>query len=122
MAPAWRGGSNYSSLFGLFGVDDGLLGDEDTIKEFTLILAADSADLLDLGAALGESGVVNAIEDQLALDVSGVVHLGAALHHDELVLLATKEVLDGDAGAVLGDGHIDGEMGVHKSHLVAEAL
>ena len=30
--------------------------------------------------------------------------------------------IDGDAGAVLGDHDIDGEMSVYKSHLVAEAL
>ena len=41
---------------------------------------------------------------------------------DEFVLLTTKEVLDSDVLAILGDDNVDGEMSVYKSHLVAEAL
>ena len=108
--------------FSLFGLNEGLLGHEDAVKELTLVLASDSADLLDLGAAEGEGGVVDSVEDELTLDVGGVGDLGAAFHHDKLVLLATEEVLDGDAGAVLGDGDVDGEMGVYQPHLVSEAL
>ena len=104
------------------GLDEGLLGDKNSIKELTLILATDSAHLLDLGAAEGEGSVVDAVEDKLALDVLGVADLGAGLHDDELVLLATKEVLDGDLVAVLGDDDVDGEMSVDESHFVAEAL
>ena len=104
------------------GLNKGLLGDEDTIKEFTFILAADSADLLDLGAGKRKSSVIDTIEDELTLDIVRVSDLGGASHHDELVLLSTKEVLDGDAGAVLGDNDVNGEMSVYKSHLVAEAL
>ena len=102
--------------------DVGLLGDEDTIEEFTLILASYSADLLDLGAHLGESCEVNAVEDKFALDIGRVGDLGAALHVDDLVLLSTQEVLDSDGGAVLGDDNVDGEMSVDQSHFVAEAL
>ena len=69
-----------------------------------------------------ESGVVDAVEDELTLDVGAESCGGATLHLDDLVLLATKEVLDGDLGAVLGDDDVDGEMSVHESHLVAEAL
>jgi hypothetical protein len=110
---------SYSEFLGL---NLGLLGNENSIKELTLILAADAAHLLNLGAALGKGSVVNAIEDELALDVSGLLDGGASLHLDNLVLLATEEVLDSDLGAVLGDNDVDGEMSVHKSHFVAEAL
>ena len=100
----------------------GLLGDEDAIEELALVLAADTAHLLDGRAALGESSVVNAIEDKLTLDVSRELDGGATLHLDDLVLLATKEVLDSDLRAILGDDNVNGEMSVDKSHLVAEAL
>lgn len=113
--------SRQRSLDGL-GLNVGLLGNEDTIKEFTLILAADSADLLDLGAALGEGVKVDTIEDNLTLLFGGESGGSASLHLDDLVLLSTKEVLDSDLGAVLGDDDVDGEMSVYKSHFVAEAL
>ena len=109
-----------SSLF--LGLDEGLLGDEDSVEELTLVLATDSADLLDLGAAEGESGVVDTVEDKLTLDIWVEGNLSSLGHGDELVLLATEEVLDSDAAAVLGDDDVDGEMGVYQSHLVSEAL
>ena len=59
------------SLIVFLGVNEGLLGDEDSVEELTLILAADSADLLDLGAGEGNSGDVSTIEDKLTLDISG---------------------------------------------------
>ena len=117
---------NIHSLLGgsviFLGLDEGLLGDEDSVEELTLVLATDTADLLDARAALGEGSVVDAVEDELTLDVGAELHGGAALHDDVLVLLAAQEVLDGDAGAVLGDHDVDGEMSVHESHLVAVAL
>jgi hypothetical protein len=115
-------GAYYMSCSVLSGLNLGLLGDEDAIEEFTLVLAADLADLLDLRAGQGEESVVNAIEDDLALDVSRLSADSATSHLNDLVLLSTKEVLDSDLGAVLGDSNVDGEMSVHKSHLVAEAL
>jgi len=114
--------SHLHSLVILLGLDESLLGNEDSVKEFTLILASNSADLLDLGAGLGESGVVGAVEDKLTLDVGGEGDLSVSETGDDLVLLATKEVLDSDGGAILGDDNIDGEMSVYKSHFVAEAL
>ena len=105
-----------------FGVSLGLLRDEDAVEELTLVLAADAAYLLDLGAHQREGSVVNSIEDDLTLDIGGELAGGATLHLDELVLLTTKEVLDSDLRAVLGDSNVDGEMSVNKSHLVAEAL
>ena len=110
------------SLSNFLGLDEGLLGDEDAVKELALVLSADPADLLHLGAEHGKRAVVVAVEDELALDVGGDLDGAAVLHGDELVLLAAEEVLDGDAGAVLGHNHVDGEMRVDESHLVAEAL
>jgi len=71
---------------------------------------------------LGEGVEVDAIEDNLTLLFGGESGDGASLHLDDLVLLSTKEVLDSDLGAVLGDDDVDGEMSVDESHLVAEAL
>jgi len=106
----------------LLSFDEGLLGNENSVEELTLILAANPADLLDLGAAERKSSVVDSVEDDLTLDFVGVADDGAAHHLDDLVLLATKEVLDGDLGSVLGDNDVDGEMSVNESHFVAEAL
>ena len=89
-------GAHCMSYSEFLGLNLGLLGNENSIKELTLILAADAAHLLNLGAALGKGSVVNAIEDELALDVSGLLDGGASLHLDNLVLLATEEVLDSD--------------------------
>ena len=107
---------------GLRDLNVGLGANEDTIEEFTVILAADSADLLDLRACLGEGVEVDTVEDNLTLDVGGEVALGALLHVDDLVLLSTEEVLNGDGVTVLGDDAVDGEMGVDHSHFVAETL
>ena len=68
--------------------------------------------------------VVNSFKDKFTLDFGsgGGGDLGASLHEDDFVLFATQEVLDGDAGTILGDSDIDGEMGVYQPHLVFEAL
>ena len=68
--------------------------------------------------------VVNSFKDKFTFDFSsgGGGDLGASFHEDNFVLFATQEVLDGDACSVLGDNHIDGEMGVYQPHLVFEAL
>ena len=110
------------SLVGFLGFDEGLLGDEDAIKELTLVLASYSANLLDLRAAEGESSDVDSIKDELTLLFFALNDLAACGHVDKLVLLTTKEILDSDAGSVLGDGDVDGEMSVDQSHLEAEAL
>ena len=110
------------SLFNFLGLNESLLGDENTVEEFTFVLASNSADLLDLGASEGERLVVNTIEDQFTLLLTGDSDFGATSAFNELVLFTAEEVLDSNAGAVLGNHNIDGEMSVHKSHLVAEAL
>ena len=109
-----------SSVF--LGVDELLLVDEDAIKELSFVLATNSADLADLGAAEGSAGVVNAFEDQFVLEVSSELDDDAREHLDFLVLLATQEVLDRDRRSVLGDDNVDGEVSVHQPHSVAEAL
>jgi len=106
----------------VLGGGQGLLGDEDTIEEFTLVLGADLADLRDLGAGEGDHGVVEAVENELVLDVLGGVDGATGLEMDEVTLLSTKEVLDLNLLLVLGDVGVNGEMCVHESHLVAEAL
>lgn len=105
------------------GLDEHLLGDEDSIEELSLILAvSDLAGLADLGAREGEGSVVDTVEDKLVLDLLGEGNGGASEHVNVLVLLATQEVLDSERRTVLGDDDVNGEMSVHESHLVAEAL
>ena len=111
-----------SDSLDFFGFNEGLLGNEDAIKELTLVLASYSANLLDLRAAQGESSDVDSVKDKLTLLFFALDDLAAWGHSDELVLLATKEILNSDAGSILGDGDIDGEMSVDQSHLEAEAL
>lgn len=106
----------------ILGVSDSLLGDEDTVEELAFILASNFAHATKLTAAERECSIVNSVEDELVLDVLGEGHDGAAEHFHGEVLLAPEEVLHGHFGAVLGNGDVDGEMGVHQSHLVAEAL
>merc|ERR1719420_81211 len=110
------------SLGSFFGFNEGLLGNEDAIKELTLVLASYSANLLDLRAAKGESSDVDSIKDELTLLFFAFSNLAASSHVDKLVLLATKEILNSDAGSILGNGDVDGEMSVDQSHLEAEAL
>ena len=104
------------------GLDLGLLGDENAIEELALILAADTAHLLDGRAALGKGSVVDTVEDDLSLGIGGELGSGASLHLDDLILLASEEVLHSDLITSLGDNNVDREMSVNESHLVAEAL
>ena len=110
------------SLRWIFGFNEGLLGNEDAVKELTLVLASNSANLLDLRAAKRESSDVDSVKDKLTLLLFALDNLAAWGHVDELVLLTTKEVFNSDTGSVLGDGDVDGEMGVNQSHFEAEAL
>lgn len=112
--------SRSSSL--LDGLDDGLVGDEDAVQELTLVLGADLAALGDLGAAERQSLLVNALEDDLVLDLGAEAGLAAWLEHDSLDVATTQEVLELDPGAVLGNGGVDGEMSVDESHLVEDTL
>lgn len=75
-----------------------------------------------LSAREGEVLDVNALEDDLVLHVG--VHLaGGSLQALNLLdLSAAQEVLDFNALAVFGYGHVDGEVSVHESHAVSVAL
>ena len=106
----------------LLGVDELLLIDEDAIKELSFVLAADSADLADLGAAEGSAGIINAFEDQFILDLSSELDDDTWEHLDFFVFLTAQEVLDRDRRSILGDHNVDGEVSVHQPHSVAEAL
>jgi hypothetical protein len=99
-----------------------LLGNVDTIQEFSIVLVSDLADLRNLGAGEGEVLVVDSVEDDLILQLWA--HLAGATweHIDLLDLLSTQEVLDFKGLSVLRNGDVDGEMGMHHSHFVSESL
>ena len=82
------------------------------------------ADSGNLGAAEGDGGVVNTLEDQLVLDILGWVHLNSAswLHLDEMGLLSSQEVFDFNLGFVLGNNGSDREMCMYHFHSVSEAF
>ena len=105
-------------------VDQLSLEDKDAIEELTLVLSANLADLADLGAAERDRRLVGALEHNLVLASFALAEhdLHAGEHLDELVLLASQEVLDSDLGAVLGDDNVDGEVSMHEFHSVAVAL
>jgi len=91
----------------------------------TDILVPHSADLLDVGGALGDVLERVAAQLQLVLLVLGGLDLDALVHDDPADDLLADEVADLDlvqAGlGVLLDVDVDGEMGVHVAHLVLEA-
>jgi len=106
----------------ILGSGEGLLGNEDTIEELTLVLLADLADLAGTGASEGNSTDVGTVEDELILDSLGEMNGDTLTHLDDVRLLTTEEVLDLKGLAVLSNQRVDGEMRMHKSHLVSEAL
>jgi len=90
------------------------------------ILVADSADLLDVGSALGDLLEVVTGELQLVLDVLGSLDLDTVGHNDTANELLAQEVSDLNLHAaslvVLLEVDVDGEMGVDVAHLVLVAL
>ena len=90
------------------------------------ILVSHSADLLDIGGALGDVLEVVAGEDELVLLGGRGLDLDTGLHDDAADELLADEVSDLNLEqvglGVLGDVDVDGEMGVDVSHLVLEAL
>jgi hypothetical protein len=84
--------SNSSSFF--LGVGESLLGNENTIKEFSLVLISNTAYLVDSRAGKGDTGNINSVENKLILNVLGGVHGGVWGEDDEMGFLSTKEVLD----------------------------
>jgi hypothetical protein len=102
--------------------NEGLLGDENSVKEFTLVLLSDSNALVGTGGAEGDGGVIVSLEDELVLDI-GVQSDGDTINHvNVLDLLTTEEVLDIKSLLVLGADSVDGEMGIDQFHSVHEAL
>ena len=119
-----RSGEDLSSCSLFSWLDQGLLGDVDTIQELSVILWTGFADLVGASSAERHCSVVWSFEDELVLDLVGWGHsdFGTTEHGDELVLLSSQEVLDEETGSILGGGGVDWEMRVGKSHLVSEAL
>lgn len=103
-------------------VGESLLGNENTIKEFTLILLADVANLRDLSAREGDSGVADTVENEFILDVFGEIDSATWLEDDQVSLLTTQEVFDLNLLLILGDDNIDGEVSMYESHFVSETL
>ena len=101
---------------------EGLLRNEDTIQELSLILVADVASLVGSSAGKGERGIVNSVENELILNVLGLEDSGAWWKLNEMRFLSSKEVSDFKNILLLADDTVDGEVIVHKSHLVSEAL
>ena len=79
------------------GGDEALLGDEDTIEELTLILLSNLDRLADAGAAEGDSGVVETLEDNLILEFGVGLDGNTGEHVNVLDLFTSEEVLDIDA-------------------------
>tara|TARA_B110001450_G_scaffold244574_1_gene256856 strand:- start:610 stop:873 length:264 start_codon:yes stop_codon:yes gene_type:complete len=84
----------------------------------------DEADSGNLGAAEGDGGVIDTLEDQLVLNILRWVHLDSAswLHLDEMGFLSTQEVLDFNLRFVLGNNGSDREMSMDHFHSVSETL
>jgi hypothetical protein len=104
------------------GGDEGLLGDENSIKELTLVLLSYSNALVSTGGAEGDGGVIVTLEDQLVLDIGVQLDSDTINHVNVLDLLTTEEVLNIKSLLVLGAESIDREMGVDQFHSVHEAL
>lgn len=102
--------------------DNSLLGNEDTIEEFSLILFADFANLGDFRAAEGEGSVVDSIEDQLVLILLGELNSASWVEVDEMTLLSSEVVFDFNLLLVFGDDGIDWEMGENTFHSISETL
>ena len=85
------------------------------------ILVADSADLLDVGSALGDLLEVVTGELQLVLDVLGSLDLDTVGHNDTANELLAQEVSDFGRLLVTSNDDVDGEMGVDSTHLVLES-
>ena len=65
---------------------------------------------------------VISLEDDLILLSLGLGHGHTLLHVDVAHTLLTEEVTDLHLGTVLVNGDIDGEVSVHKTHLVAVTM
>ena len=113
---------NHSLILRLQDIDSGLLGDVEPVEELPDVLVLHGGGLLDEGGGLGHGldGITG--HNELVLLVLGVLALDARGHAHAADELLAEEVTDLDEGAGLGDGAVDGEMGVHSAHLVLVTL
>ena len=111
-----------ASLFLILAIvvdDELLLRDVDTIEELTDILVSDEHRLVDLSGGGGHSLNIVTLEDDLILLSVGLDDSHSLEHVDHTHSLLSQEVTDLDLLSLLVDGHVDGEVSVHESHLVA---
>ena len=99
--------------------DSALLGNVDTIQEFTQILLADVCALLNLGTGKRHVGNVVSAKLDLVLDIGGSNVLDALKKLHLANPLLSEEVTNFNCISVQRD--IDGEMRVYEAHLVDEA-
>eukprot|EP00959_Pyramimonas_sp_CCMP1952_P183297 3832132-Pyramimonas_sp.AAC.1 len=78
--------------------------------------------LVNESASAGNGLDVVALQDKLVLHIIGALDLGVLKHVDVANPLLPKEVADLQVLAAVGDGGVDGEMGVHETHRVTETL
>ena len=106
----------------VFWLDEGLLGDEDAVQELSLVLVSDFASLARPGASEGESSIIWSIEDKLILDIRRLSDSCTWWKLNVVRFLTTQEVNNFERLLVLWNDNVDGEVIVHKSHLISEAL
>jgi len=117
----WRGGRPEFYLSCL-GANDTLLGDVDTIQELTDITVRDSARVVEERARARDVLDRVSSENELVLDIGGLLALHTLKHRDGANALLAEEVTDLHESSTLLKVDVDGEMGVHKTHLVLETL
>merc|ERR1740121_3043403 len=83
--------------------DRSALGAVDTIKEFTDILVADEARLMDQGSRARDIIDVDTLDEDLILGRLGLDGLSSPDHIDDTVDLLSQEVLNGDALSTIDD-------------------
>ncbi|GMT19707.1 hypothetical protein PFISCL1PPCAC_11004, partial [Pristionchus fissidentatus] len=102
--------------------DGGLLRDVDSVKELSDILVLDSGRLLDASSGLRDGLDVVSIDDDLVLLGSGHDSGDTVREGDTADDLLSEEVTDLDRFSAVLEGDVDGEMGIHGTHLVTVSL
>jgi len=103
-------------------VHGSLVGDVDTVQEFSDILVAHSANTLDRRSRLGDVLDVIALENKLILLCLGLGDDNTIKHIDMPDELLAQKVPNLNFLPAILDNAVDGEMGINRTHLVAEAL
>mmetsp|Transcript_54163 Transcript_54163/g.118116 ORF Transcript_54163/g.118116 Transcript_54163/m.118116 type:complete len:207 (-) Transcript_54163:28-648(-) len=99
-----------------------LVRDVDAVQKLADILVLHVADVLDQGASPADRINVVTAEDDLVLHVCAPLHRHVGEGIDNAHDLLAEEVSDLHALILVGDSHVDGEVGVHETHLILEAL